>query len=202
GALAAFSLAPRVAGAVALDAGASTGGFTDVLLQNGAARVYAADVGSGQLAWKLQTDPRVVVMDEVNVRYLESLPEPVDCVTADLSFISLSIVMPALLRVSKPHAWLVVLVKPQFEAGREQVGKGGVVRDPAVHRAVLTRLAAEWPGLGLTLCGLARSPVLGPAGNVEFLAYLEKRMLAADDPAAAGLIDAALAPAPSPGVPA
>ena len=175
GALAAFGLGPRVAGAVALDAGASTGGFTDVLLGQGAARVYAADVGKGQLAWKLRTDPRVVVLDEVNVRYLDALPEPVDLVTADVSFISLSLVLPALLRVSKPDAWLVLLVKPQFEAGRAQVGKGGVVRDPAVHRAVLSRLATEWAGMGLTLAGLARSPVLGPAGNVEFLAYLEKQ---------------------------
>ncbi|HMA35576.1 MAG TPA: TlyA family RNA methyltransferase [Chloroflexia bacterium] len=200
-ALAAFALGPRVADAVALDAGASTGGFTDVLLQQGARRVYAADVGSGQLAWKLRTDPRVVVMDDVNVRYLESLPEPVALVTADLSFISLSLVLPALLRVSAPHAWLVVLVKPQFEAGRAQVGKGGVVRDPAVHRAVLTRLAAEWQTLGLTLAGLARSPILGPAGNVEFLAYLEKTPPGGEPPAPGPAIDRVLAPAPAAGGP-
>jgi 23S rRNA (cytidine1920-2'-O)/16S rRNA (cytidine1409-2'-O)-methyltransferase len=174
GALAAFGLGPRVAGAVALDAGASTGGFTDVLLQHGAARVYAADVGSGQLAWKLRTDPRVVVMDDTNVRHLESLPEPVDLVVADLSFISLNLVLPALVRVSKATAWMVLLIKPQFEAGRTQVGKGGVVRDPAVHRAVLERVAGEFAAQGLTLAGLARSPLLGPAGNVEFLAYLER----------------------------
>ena len=193
GALAAFGLGPRVAGAVALDAGASTGGFTDVLLQHGAARVYAADVGSGQLAWKLQTDPRVVVMDDVNVRYLDALPEPVSIVTADLSFISLSLVMPALLRVSAPDAWMVLLVKPQFEAGREQVGKGGVVRDPRVHRAVLKRVTAEWRALGLTVAGLARSPVLGPAGNVEFLAYLEKQPPAEAPLPVAAAIDRALA---------
>jgi 23S rRNA (cytidine1920-2'-O)/16S rRNA (cytidine1409-2'-O)-methyltransferase len=193
GALAAFGLGPRVAGAVALDAGASTGGFTDVLLQHGAARVYAADVGSGQLAWKLQTDPRVVVMDDVNVRYLDALPEPVSIVTADLSFISLSLVMPALLRVSAPDAWMVLLVKPQFEAGREQVGKGGVVRDPRVHRAVLERVTAEWRALGLTVAGLARSPVLGPAGNVEFLAYLEKQPPAEAPLPVAAAIDRALA---------
>jgi len=174
GALAAFGLGPRVAGAVALDAGASTGGFTDVLLQHAAARVYAVDVGSGQLAWKLRSDPRVTVLDETNVRYLEALPEPVDLVTADLSFISLSLVLPAFLRVSRPTAWMIVLIKPQFEAGRTQVGKGGVVRDPTVHRAVLTRMAGEFAAQGLTLAGLARSPLRGPAGNVEFLAYLER----------------------------
>lgn len=193
GALAAFGLGPRVAGAVALDAGASTGGFTDVLLQHGAARVYAADVGSGQLAWKLQTDSRVVVMDDVNVRYLDALPEPVGVVTGDLSFISLSLVMPALIRVSAPDAWMVLLVKPQFEAGREQVGKGGVVRDPRVHRAVLERVTAEWQALGLTVAGLARSPVLGPAGNVEFLAYLEKQPPAEAPLPVAAAIDRALA---------
>ncbi|HEX6606006.1 MAG TPA: TlyA family RNA methyltransferase [Chloroflexia bacterium] len=198
GALAAFGLGPRVAGAVALDAGASTGGFTDVLLQHGAARVYAADVGSGQLAWKLQTDPRVVVMDDVNVRHLDALPEPVGVVTADLSFISLSLVMPALIRVSAPDAWMVLLVKPQFEAGREQVGKGGVVRDRRVHRAVLERVTAEWQALGLTVAGLARSPVLGPAGNVEFLAYLEKQAPAeAPLPVAAAIDHALAAPAES-----
>lgn len=193
GALTAFHLHARVAGAVALDAGASTGGFTDVLVQAGAARVYAVDVGRGQLAWKLRTDPRVVVMDEVNVRYLETLPEPVDLVTADLSFISLSLVLPALIRVSRADAGMILLVKPQFEAGRAQVGKGGVVRDPAVHRAVLERLAAEWQARGLTVGGLARSPVLGPAGNVEFLAYLEKIPPAGGAPPVAGAIAGALA---------
>ena len=192
-----FGLGPRVAGAVALDAGASTGGFTDVLLQHGAARVYAVDVGTGQLAWKLQSDPRVVVMDDVNVRFLEALPEPVDVVTADLSFISLALVLPAFVRVSKPTAWMVLLVKPQFEAGRGQVGKGGVVRDPAVHRAVLTRAATEFVAAGLSLMGLARSPITGPAGNVEFLAYLERQAPAPPAPPAEALIDAALAEAGS-----
>jgi 23S rRNA (cytidine1920-2'-O)/16S rRNA (cytidine1409-2'-O)-methyltransferase len=193
GALQAFGLAPRVAGVVALDAGASTGAFTDVLLQHDAARVYAVDVGKGQLAWRLQTDPRVVVMDDVNVRYLERLPEPVGLVTADLAFISLALVMPALLRVSAPDAWMVLLVKPQFEAGREQVGKGGVVRDPAVHRAVLERVTREWQALGLTVAGLTRSPVLGPAGNVEFLAYLERAPPAEGGPPVEMLITRALA---------
>jgi 23S rRNA (cytidine1920-2'-O)/16S rRNA (cytidine1409-2'-O)-methyltransferase len=175
-ALAAFGLTERVAGQVALDAGASTGGFTDVLLQAGAARVYAVDVGSGQIAWKLRTDPRVVVLDNTNIRFLESLPESPALATADLSFISLSLVLPVLARLTRPDAWFVLLVKPQFEAGRGEVGKGGVVRDPAVRRAVLVRLAAEWQTAGLHLRGLTRSPILGPAGNVEFLAYLEKTL--------------------------
>ena len=173
-ALAAFGLTGRVAGQVALDAGASTGGFTDVLLQAGAARVYAVDVGSGQIAWKLRTDPRVVVLENTNIRYLDTLPEAPALATADLSFISLSLAVPVLARLTRPGAWFVLLVKPQFEAGRGEVGKGGVVRDPAIHRAVQERLAAEWPAAGLHLAGLTRSPILGPAGNVEFLAYLEK----------------------------
>ena len=170
-----FGLAPRVAGQVALDAGASTGGFTDVLLQAGAARVYAVDVGAGQLAWKLRTDPRVVVREDTNIRFLESLPEAPGLATGDLSFISLRLVVPVLARLTRPDAWFVLLVKPQFEAGRGQVGKGGVVRDPAVHADVLRRLAAEWQAQSLPLLGLVRSPILGPAGNVEFLAYLDKQ---------------------------
>jgi 23S rRNA (cytidine1920-2'-O)/16S rRNA (cytidine1409-2'-O)-methyltransferase len=133
------------------------------------------DVGTGQLAWKLRTDPRVVVREGTNIRFLESLPEAPDLATGDLSFISLSLVVPVLARLTRPDAWFVLLVKPQFEAGRGQVGKGGVVRDPAVHAEVLRRLAAEWQAQRLHLAGLARSPILGPAGNVEFLAYLEKQ---------------------------
>ncbi len=173
-ALTEFGLAERVAGQVALDAGASTGGFTDVLLQAGAARVYAVDVGNGQIAWKLRTDPRVVVLEDTNIRFLETLPEAPALATADLSFISLSLILPVLVRLTRPDAWFVLLVKPQFEAGRGEVGKGGVVRDPAVHRAVLIRLAAEWQAAGLHLCGLTPSPIRGPAGNIEFLAYIEK----------------------------
>jgi 23S rRNA (cytidine1920-2'-O)/16S rRNA (cytidine1409-2'-O)-methyltransferase len=195
-ALAAFGLAPRVGGQVALDAGASTGGFTDVLLQAGATRVYAVDVGSGQIAWKLRTDPRVIVLEDTNIRFLEHLPEAPALAVADLSFISLRLVVPVLLRLTRPDAWLVALVKPQFEAGRGQVGKGGVVRDPAVHADVLHRLAAEWQGVGLHLAGLTRSPILGPAGNVEFLAYLEKQAPPATLAEPAALIAGALA-APS-----
>jgi 23S rRNA (cytidine1920-2'-O)/16S rRNA (cytidine1409-2'-O)-methyltransferase len=168
-ALDAFGL--DVAGLVAADVGASTGGFTDCLLQRGAARVYAIDVGYGQLAWKLQQDPRVVVMDRVNARYLERLPEAVDLATADTSFISLRLILPAVMGWLVPGGQIVALIKPQFEAGRRQVGKGGVVRDPAVHRSVLAGVL-DWAGeRGLGLMGLVRSPITGPAGNVEFLAH-------------------------------
>jgi 23S rRNA (cytidine1920-2'-O)/16S rRNA (cytidine1409-2'-O)-methyltransferase len=160
-----------VEGLVAADVGASTGGFTDCLLQRGASRVYALDVGYGQLAWKLQQDPRVVVMDRVNARYLELLPEAVDLATVDVAFISLRLILPAVLRWLKASGQIVALIKPQFEAGRRQVGKGGVVRDRAVHRSVLLEIM-RWTGEhGLSLMGLIRSPITGPAGNVEFLGY-------------------------------
>lgn len=167
-ALDSFGIDP--AGAVALDAGASTGGFTDCLLQRGARRVYAADVGVGQLDLKLRNDPRVVVMEKQNVRYLEALPEKVDLVTVDVSFISLGLVLPALVRQLKPEGRLVALVKPQFEAGKAQVGKGGVVRDPGVHQEVLRKVVEAARGQGLHLTDLTWSPVRGPAGNIEFLA--------------------------------
>ncbi|HET9221057.1 MAG TPA: TlyA family RNA methyltransferase [Roseiflexaceae bacterium] len=182
-----FGLLP--AGLAAVDVGASTGGFTDVLLQRGAARVYAVDVGYGLLDWRLRQDPRVVVVERTNIRYLEALPAgdrgwgigvgesaptPVlaDCATIDVSFISLRLVLPALRRLIQPGAWVVALIKPQFEAGAEQVGKGGVVRDPAVHTAVLREVLAHAATIGLPPHGLARSPITGPAGNVEFLAWL------------------------------
>ena len=169
-----------VKGLTAADFGASTGGFTDCLLQRGARRVYALDVGYGQLAWAVRNDPRVIVMDRTNVRYLQSLPEPVDLVTIDVSFISLGLVLPAAKRVLKPDAGRVIaLVKPQFEAGREKVGKGGVVRDPAIHRSVLDAVRGMAHDIGFCVCGLARSPVTGPAGNVEFLLYLA---LGGDEP--------------------
>ena len=163
-----------VPGRVALDIGASTGGFTDVLLARGARRVYAVDVGHGQLAWKLRGDPRVVVHERVNARALthEQVPEPVDIITCDASFIGLATVLPAPLALAAPRAALLALVKPQFEAGREQVGKGGVVRDPAIHRAVCER-AAAWVGSqpGWIVIGIIESPILGPQGNREFLLY-------------------------------
>jgi 23S rRNA (cytidine1920-2'-O)/16S rRNA (cytidine1409-2'-O)-methyltransferase len=225
-ALDAFALDP--AGNVALDVGASTGGFTHVLLQRGAARVYAVDVGYGQLDWRLRQDPRVVVVERTNIRYLEALPMPdegrrtkddreatddrrpttddrktakspipnlhpsitldnpqaenselktqnselAQCATIDVSFISLRLVLPAVQRLIASQAWVVALIKPQFEAGADQVGKGGVVRDPAVHTAVLRDVLGFAASIGLAPHGLARSPITGPAGNVEFLAWL------------------------------
>jgi 23S rRNA (cytidine1920-2'-O)/16S rRNA (cytidine1409-2'-O)-methyltransferase len=165
----AFGIDP--AGAVAIDVGASTGGFTDVLLSRGAARVYAVDVGHGQLAWKLRTDPRVIVLERTNARRLSAaeVPEPADLVVCDASFIGLETVLPAPLALARPGAGLVALVKPQFEAGRERVGKGGVVRDPEVHREVCDRIAAWLPTLGWRVLGLEPSPILGPEGNREFL---------------------------------
>ena len=160
-----------VTGWTVADVGASTGGFTDCLLQRGAARVYAIDVGYGQLAWKLQQDPRVVVMDRTNARYVERLPETVEMATIDASFISLRLILPAVLGWLRPDGQIVALVKPQFEAGRKQVGKGGVVKDPAIHQAVLEEIAGWADGHGLGLLGLTRSPITGPAGNVEFLAH-------------------------------
>jgi 23S rRNA (cytidine1920-2'-O)/16S rRNA (cytidine1409-2'-O)-methyltransferase len=169
-----FGLEPRIQGRVALDIGASTGGFTDVLLQQGAARVYAVDVGTNQLAWKLRQDPRVVSIEQTNIRYLDTLPELVQLATADVSYIGLELVTPVAARLTAPDAFMVVLIKPQFEAGREQVGKGGVVRDPQVHRGVIRRLAERWSAEGLHIAGLTRSPITGPAGNIEYLALLEK----------------------------
>ncbi len=160
-----------VTSAVALDVGSSTGGFTDVLLSRGAAKVYAVDVGTNQLAWKLRSDPRVVVHEQTNARELTAdiIPEPVDIVVCDASFISLAKVLDRALDLAKPGAKLVALVKPQFEAGREEVGKGGVVRDPAVHQRVCDD-AADWvQSKGWTVLGIEPSPITGPEGNVEFL---------------------------------
>ncbi|MBA2363842.1 MAG: TlyA family RNA methyltransferase [Chloroflexia bacterium] len=184
-----------VAGVTALDAGASTGGFTDVLLQRGAARVYAVDVGYGQLDWKLRSDSRVVVMERTNIRYVRDMPEPVQFVTADLSFISLTLVLPGLRQLADEGARYVLLVKPQFEAGRAEVGKHGVVRDPATHRRVLEKIAGHIASLGLSLRGLTASPILGPAGNVEFLAWCADAPPAAE--ASNVLISAALREAES-----
>lgn len=161
----------EVSGAVALDVGSSTGGFTDVLLSRGAAKVYAVDVGTNQLAWKLRSDPRVVVHEQTNARDLTTqiVPEPIDIVVCDASFIGLSKVLDAALGLAKPGANLVALVKPQFEAGRGEVGKGGVVRDPEVHDRVC-REASDWVrSKGWRVLGTERSPITGPEGNVEFL---------------------------------
>lgn len=178
-----------VSGLVCADLGASTGGFTDCLLQAGARLVYAIDVGYGQLDMRLRNDPRVIVMDRTNARHLESLDTLVEFVTADLSFISLRNVWDAMIRISKPDAGGVVLIKPQFEAGRGDVGKGGVVRDPAIHRRVLEEVLLSARDHGLHARGLVRSPLKGPAGNTEFLAWLTKS--AVDDDATS--IDALIA---------
>jgi 23S rRNA (cytidine1920-2'-O)/16S rRNA (cytidine1409-2'-O)-methyltransferase len=171
-ALATFQLSP--AGLVALDVGASTGGFTDCLLEHGARRVYAVDVGHGQLAWTLRNDPRVVVMEHTNIRHLTSLPEPIQCVVIDVSFISLRLVLPAIVPLLAPEAWIVALVKPQFEAGKAEADKGsGVITDPAVHTRVLEELQ-EWiqKNTPFKVRGLTDSPILGRDGNREFLLYL------------------------------
>jgi 23S rRNA (cytidine1920-2'-O)/16S rRNA (cytidine1409-2'-O)-methyltransferase len=162
-----------VAGRVCLDAGASTGGFTDCLLAFGARRVYAVDVGYGQLLWRLRQDPRVVVMERTNLRHLtpERVPEPIDLVTLDLSFIGLAKVLPAVRGLLGPGGDVVALVKPQFEVGPERVGKGGVVRDPADWRAALEGVAGAFAAAGLGPRALMASPLLGPKGNVEFLLW-------------------------------
>ena len=172
-AMAVFDL-PALQGAVAIDAGASTGGFTDCMLQNGAAKVYAVDVGYGQLAWKLREDPRVVCMERTNVRYLtrEDIPEPLDFGSVDVSFISLRLILPALRPLLKDSGQLVCLVKPQFEAGREKVGKKGVVRDKAVHREVLEQFLRHAGESGFFVKDLTYSPIRGPEGNIEYLGYL------------------------------
>jgi 23S rRNA (cytidine1920-2'-O)/16S rRNA (cytidine1409-2'-O)-methyltransferase len=180
-ALEAFAL--PVAGRICLDGGISTGGFSDCLLQAGASRIYGVDVGYGQTAWSLRSDPRVVLKERTNLRHLtpDQLYGPADpwadLAVADVSFISLTLVLPALLALLRPadpasRIDLVVLVKPQFEVGRERVGKGGVVRDPAAHRAALERVMAAASGLALQACGLVASPITGPAGNHEYLLWL------------------------------
>jgi 23S rRNA (cytidine1920-2'-O)/16S rRNA (cytidine1409-2'-O)-methyltransferase len=160
------------AGLVCLDVGASTGGFTDVLLTRGAARVHAVDVGHGQLAWKLRSDERVIVHERTNARHLTAaqIGETVGAVVCDASFISIPTVLPAPLALCAPGAWAIALIKPQFEAGPEAVGRNGVVRDPAVHAAVCERVRDWWAGLpGWRVVGIERSPITGPEGNVEFL---------------------------------
>ena len=167
--LAHFDIDP--AGGTCLDVGASTGGFTHVLLTKGAARVYAVDVGRGQLDWSLRNDPRVVVLEGVNARRLtaDQVPEPIDLIVTDVSFIGLEKALPAALALAKPDARLVALVKPQFQAGREHVGKGGIVRDLAVHEMVCTQVADWLESIGWTVLGLTDSPIEGAKGNREFL---------------------------------
>ena len=163
-------------GLVCGDIGASTGGFTDCMLQKGAARVYAVDVGYGQLAWKLRQDERVVVLEETNARYLtaEQIPEPLDAATIDAAFISLGKLLPALYPLLKPEGFVMALIKPQFEAGREKVGKKGVVRDAAVHREVISGVLDFAAETGFCIKNLEYSPIKGPEGNIEYLVHLGK----------------------------
>lgn len=176
-----------VTGKVCIDCGASTGGFTDVLLKNGAAKVYSVDVGYGQLAWSLRNDERVVNMERTNIRYIssEQIPEPLDICVMDLSFISVKLVLPAVCALLKDDAQLVCLIKPQFEAGREDVGKKGVIRDKAVHLSVIESVLSFAPTVGMTVMGLDFSPIKGPEGNREYLCYMKKGVHEA------GLINAA-----------
>jgi 23S rRNA (cytidine1920-2'-O)/16S rRNA (cytidine1409-2'-O)-methyltransferase len=194
-ALAAFDL--HVGGLTCADVGCSTGGFTDCLLQRGAVKVYAIDVGKGILHWKLRNDPRVIVMEETNARFVESLPEPVDFVTIDASFISLKILLPVVKKWVGPNPpippslsgkggaggiGLIALIKPQFEAGKKDVSRGdGVIRDPQIHRQVLTEVLTYAQQEGFSIQGLIKSPLLGPKGNTEFLAWLTPNSVAAGD---------------------
>lgn len=175
GALDAFEI--DLEGAVCLDLGASTGGFTDLMLQRGARAVTSVDVGKGQLHWKLRNDSRVTLMEQTNARYLtpESFSEPFDFLTGDLSFIGLHLILPAAFPLAAVQAQAVFLIKPQFEAGRAQVGRGGVVRDPDVHREVLLRvLGQDYGRFGFSVCGIHTSPLKGPAGNIEYLAHFRR----------------------------
>ena len=168
---------PVLEGKVCIDIGSSTGGFTDCMLQNGAAKVYAIDVGTNQLAWKLREDPRVVSMEKTNIRYVteDDLPDKADFASVDVSFISLTKVLPAAVNLLKPGAKMVCLIKPQFEAGREKVGKKGVVRDFSVHEEVIEMVIRYATELNFIIRGLTFSPVKGPEGNIEYLLYIEKR---------------------------
>lgn len=163
------------AGKVCIDCGASTGGFTDVLLQHGAKRVYSVDVGYGQLAWKLRTDERVVNLERTNLRYItrEQIPEDLDLAVMDVSFISIRLILPAVKVLLKPDADFICLIKPQFEAGREEVGKKGVVRDPAVHLEVIRGTLDFARSVGFTVMGLDYSPIKGPEGNIEYICHLK-----------------------------
>ena len=166
-----------VSGAVCIDVGASTGGFTDCLLQHHAERVYAVDVGYGQLAWKIRQNRRVIVIERTNIRYMpdDVIPESVDLITIDVSFISLKIVVPAVIRFMKPKASILALIKPQFEAGKDQVGKGGVVKEPQIHQKVITELSDFFRTIQLTPQTVYASPLLGPKGNREFFIFLNRQ---------------------------
>lgn len=192
-ALTAFEI--DVTGLIAADLGASTGGFTDCLIQRDVARVYAVDVGYGQIDEKLRHDDRVIVMERENARYLESLPDPIDITAIDVSFISLALMFPVVAKLSQPGARCVPLIKPQFEAGRKDVGKGGVIRDHAIHRRVLEAALASAIENGLIPHGLVASPLRGPAGNIEFLAHLVAEEMPADEIDITSMIDQAISEA-------
>ena len=176
-----------------IDCGASTGGFTDVLLQHGAEKVYAVDVGYGQLAWTLRNDPRVVNLERTNLRYVtkEQIPDLLDLAVCDVSFISLRLVMPAVAPLLKPDAEIMCLIKPQFEAGRELVGKKGVVRDAAVHEQVIRTVLEFMPSIGFSVQGLDYSPITGPEGNIEFLLYMRKSDADSVEPDISSLVERA-----------
>ena len=185
GALQAFPI--DVTGYVCADVGSSTGGFTDCLLQRGAVKVYAIDVGKGILHWKLRNDKRVVVMEETNARYVESLPEPISLVTVDASFISLKVLLPTIKKWINEQTDLICLIKPQFEAGKKDVARGdGVIRDPKIHKQVLVDVLTFAQNEGFGIHGLVKSPLLGPKGNAEFLVWLGKQNTSADIPALVG----------------
>jgi 23S rRNA (cytidine1920-2'-O)/16S rRNA (cytidine1409-2'-O)-methyltransferase len=172
---AAVTLFPiAIEGKACADVGACTGGFTEILLQRGARKVFAIDVGYGDLDWKVRSDPRVVVMERTNARYLEALAEPVALVTIDVSFISLSKILPAIVKWLTPSADVIALIKPQFEAEKDEVGAGGIVTSPDTHQAVIDRVVALLPSLGLTFKGLEPSPILGAEGNKEFLLWVSR----------------------------
>ena len=177
---------------VCIDCGASTGGFTDVLLKNGAAKVYSVDVGYGQLAWSLRQDARVVNLERTNLRYItdEQIPEPLDIAVMDVSFISVKLVLPAVCPLLKDGADFMCLIKPQFEAGREEVGKKGVVRDRAVHLSVIRSILDFVPSLGMTVMGLDYSPIKGPEGNIEYLCHLKKGTYPTEPPDAERVVEA------------
>lgn len=177
---------------VCIDCGASTGGFTDVLLQNGARKVYSVDVGYGQLAWSLRQDERVVNLERTNIRYISSdeIPEPIDIAVMDLSFISVKLVLPAVCALLKDGGDLVCLIKPQFEAGREDVGKKGVVRDKGIHLSVVNSVLDFAPTVGMTVMGLDFSPIKGPEGNREYLCYMKKGVFSASDYDAEAVVNA------------
>ena len=186
-----FPLTPN--GKVCMDIGASTGGFTDCMLQNGARKVYAVDVGYGQLAWSLRSDERVVCMERTNARYLthEQIPEELDFASVDVSFISLKLILPPLCGLLRQGGHVACLVKPQFEAGKEKVGKKGVVRDPAIHKEVLDDFVALAQELNFKIMGLTFSPVKGPEGNIEFLAHLSLDDVAGMEPNTADVVEKA-----------